>query len=311
MPRASQDLPRLRRIAHGRGGVVSRQELLECGFSPAVVRRRVVDGSWQQVGSAIVLAPPRSGAHGLDDQALAWILRHTFGARMRISGVLAMRHAGWRLPCQTHAVVLPDYSRTHLAGVHVLRRADCVESGEVDGLRFVPPGDAVIDCLTLLPAPEAIRLLDSVLQQRLLRPEEFARLVDVRLGRGRRGAQGLRRLQHRAMSGSRSEAEQRMAVLLRRSGTGPWVANRPIVGVDGRVVAEIDFAHEGLRIAIEVDGRAFHSDRQAFERDRERQNALVLGGWMVLRFTWEQITERPEEVIAAVQAAVAQRAGAA
>lgn len=102
-----------------------------------------------------------------------------------------------------------------------------------------------------------------------------------------------------------------MAVLLRRSGTGPWVANRPIVGVDGRVVAEIDFAHEGLRIAIEVDGRAFHSDRQAFERDRERQNALVLGGWMVLRFTWEQITERPEEVIAAVQAAVAQRAGAA
>jgi very-short-patch-repair endonuclease len=57
-----------------------------------------------------------------------------------------------------------------------------------------------------------------------------------------------------------------------------------------------------------VDGRAYHSDRRAFERDRLRQNHLVLQGWLILRFTWEQITQRPQEVIAAVLAAVAQRA---
>jgi len=45
----------------------------------------------------------------------------------------------------------------------------------------------------------------------------------------------------------------------------------------------------------------------AFERDRERQNVLTLQGWLVLRFTWEQITQRPGEVLAAVLAAVAQR----
>ncbi|MEK9736460.1 MAG: DUF559 domain-containing protein, partial [Candidatus Nanopelagicales bacterium] len=88
----------------------------------------------------------------------------------------------------------------------------------------------------------------------------------------------------------------------------PWTSNFPVYDDDGRVAAEIDFAHEGLRIAIEVDGRAFHSDRQSFERDRARQNLLVLHGWLILRFTWEQITERPDEVIAAVHAAVAQRA---
>jgi very-short-patch-repair endonuclease len=110
------------------------------------------------------------------------------------------------------------------------------------------------------------------------------------------------------MSGSRSEAEQRMAALLKRSRTGPWVPNHPVRDASGRIVAEIDFAHEGLRIAIEVDGRAHHSDRRSFERDRERQNHLVLQGWLILRFTWEQITQRPQEVIAAVLAAVAQRA---
>jgi very-short-patch-repair endonuclease len=99
-----------------------------------------------------------------------------------------------------------------------------------------------------------------------------------------------------------------MARLLRRSGTGPWVPNHPLRDTVGRVMAEIDFAHVGLRIAIEVDGRAFHSDRLSFERDRQRQNALTVGGWLVLRFTWEQITERPDEVIAVIRAAIAQRA---
>jgi very-short-patch-repair endonuclease len=74
------------------------------------------------------------------------------------------------------------------------------------------------------------------------------------------------------------------------------------------VIAELDFAHLGLRIAIEVDGRAFHSDRHAFEHDRWRQNALMVGGWLVLRFTWEQLSERPSEVIALIRAAVARRA---
>jgi len=102
-----------------------------------------------------------------------------------------------------------------------------------------------------------------------------------------------------------------MARLLRRSGTGPWTPNRPVRDASARVIAEIDFALEDLRIAIEVDGRAFHSDRRSFERDRERQNLLSLDGWLILRFTWEQITERPQEVIAAVRTAVAQRAAAA
>ncbi|MGI9196345.1 MAG: endonuclease domain-containing protein [Candidatus Nanopelagicales bacterium] len=96
-------------------------------------------------------------------------------------------------------------------------------------------------------------------------------------------------------------------MLLKRTRTGPWIANYPLRNEVGDVVAEIDFALKELRIAIEVDGRAFHSDRSSFERDRRRQNLLVLGGWCVLRFTWEQITRDPEAVIACIVAAVAQR----
>ena len=36
---------------------------------------------------------------------------------------------------------------------------------------------------------------------------------------------------------------------------------------------------------VEIDGREFHTDPATFNNDRRRQNALVLDGWMVLRYS--------------------------
>jgi very-short-patch-repair endonuclease len=55
---------------------------------------------------------------------------------------------------------------------------------------------------------------------------------------------------------------------------------------------------------VEIDGLLHHSSETAFESDRRRQNALVLDGWRVLRFTWAMLTDRPEDVIAAVRNAL-------
>jgi len=93
-----------------------------------------------------------------------------------------------------------------------------------------------------------------------------------------------------------------MGALLRRSG-GSWTANYAIRDRAGGVIAEIDFADVELRIAIEVDGRAFHSDRRSFERDRTRQNILALDGWLILRFTWERLSNEPQGVIKEVEVA--------
>lgn len=309
MTREGQDLPRLRAIAAPRGGVVSMAELSSCGFGRGAVARRVDEGVWQRVGSSIWLFPRRPEVTP-SDASLSWTLHFTFGAKARVSGMLALRRAGWRLPGHAHIVVLPAKPHVQLAGVVILRRPDEVLKGAVDEPRYVAPREALVDCLTVMTHQSATELVDVALQRRYLMPEALADVIGNRLGRGRRSAAQLRMLRDRALSGSRSEAEQRMAALLKRSGTGLWVPNFPVRDSAGWVIAEIDFAHVGLKIAIEVDGRAFHSDRRSFERDRERQNVLVLGGWLTLRFTWEQITQRPEEVIAAVRAAVAQRAAA-
>ncbi len=96
-----------------------------------------------------------------------------------------------------------------------------------------------------------------------------------------------------------------MGALLKHVGGG-WVANYAVHGNDGRVLAEIDFAEPRLRLAIEIDGRAFHSDHHSFEKDRARQNMLALRGWTVLRFTWERLINDPEGVLAEIQAAMRQ-----
>jgi len=307
MPRPGQDLERLLTVAAAQGGVVSSAILNDCGFSGAAVRRRVAEGSWHRIGGAVILSPRPNHTAAWTDLALSWILQCTFGSHARISGSLALRRAQWHLPCEVHIVVLRDKPRAHLSGVAVVRRSE-IESRSAGDLHFVPAREALADCLTVLPAAIGADVLDAALQKRYVRPETVVQDLSARLGRGRRSAAGLRKLIARATSGSKSEAEQRMGRLLRGSGTGPWVPNYPLSDAAGRVMAEIDFAHLGLRIAIEVDGRAFHSDRRSFEHDRWRQNALTVGGWLVLRFTWEQITERPDEVIAVILAAVARRA---
>jgi very-short-patch-repair endonuclease len=91
---------------------------------------------------------------------------------------------------------------------------------------------------------------------------------------------------------TRSQAEERFLALVRRAQLALPEAN---VGVGGY---EVDFLWRSQRLAVEVDGFAFHSSRRAFNRDRRRDSLLSLKGLRVLRITWSQIVEEPEAVAA-------------
>lgn len=123
----------------------------------------------------------------------------------------------------------------------------------------------------------------------------------------RHGVVLARRLVELAEGGARSEAERDAVRLLRRAGIRGWAANLPLVlpGV-GRVV--IDIAFPGHRIAVEIDGWAFHRDVDRFRRDGLRQNEVVIGGWRVIRVSWYDLQETPGYLADAVRRAM--RAGA-
>src|SRR5207247_278256 len=72
----------------------------------------------------------------------------------------------------------------------------------------------------------------------------------------------------------------------------------------GRLVARVDFAYPEAHIAIEADGYRYHSGKVAWQRDRTRRNALTSRGWRVLHVTWDDLHDRPTNVVSDIRAAL-------
>jgi very-short-patch-repair endonuclease len=140
------------------------------------------------------------------------------------------------------------------------------------------------------------KLMDSALQRHVELPQLWR--AHLR-NKGRHGSPAARRLLQAASDGARSEAERLLVKLLRDNGITGWKANYPLGGY------KIDVAFPKQKVAIETDGWAFHSSQDDFQNDRERQNKIALLGWQVLRFTWLDLTEYPQRVLAEIRFAIA------
>lgn len=137
--------------------------------------------------------------------------------------------------------------------------------------------------------------MDSALQREV----ELRELWRSHLrNKGRHGSPASRRLLRAASDGARSEAERLFVKLLRQASITGWRANYPIAGF------KVDVAFPEQKVAVEVDGWAFHSDADVFVNDRNRQNVIALRGWKVLRFTWFDLTEYPQRVLAEIMHAL-------
>ena len=65
-----------------------------------------------------------------------------------------------------------------------------------------------------------------------------------------------------------------------------------------------DFVWPAARLVVELDSWSAHSTPHAFQADRTLSNAVQLAGWTILRFTYRDVTRRPELVAAQVREAL-------
>jgi very-short-patch-repair endonuclease len=72
----------------------------------------------------------------------------------------------------------------------------------------------------------------------------------------------------------------------------------------GIVFAQPDCEYPRWKIAIEADSYRWHGTRSDWERDRARDRVLRSMGWIVLRFSWEEIYLHPEFVLSEVDKAI-------
>jgi hypothetical protein len=103
-----------------------------------------------------------------------------------------------------------------------------------------------------------------------------------------------------------SPMETRLRLLLHDAGAPTPIPQYEVRDDDGRFIARVDLAYPQWRIALEYEGD-HHRERAQFRRDIRRANALRQAGWLVLRFTADDVLRRPRDVVDQVAAAIRER----
>ena len=66
----------------------------------------------------------------------------------------------------------------------------------------------------------------------------------------------------------------------------------------------VDALWRAERVVVELDGHESHAKPAALERDRQRDLELRSAGFDVRRYTWQQVTQDPEAVVADLRTAL-------
>lgn len=275
-------------------GVVSRPEAMACGMTEDAIAWRVQTGRWVLRFPLVFL-----------DVAWAWTITAHVRAAAAWAGpdgaLVGITAAWWWAlgvdgPRPVTVALPPGRSRRAPPGIRLVQREVRSERARHRKLWAVRKPLTVLDTAVAL-GDGGTRFLDRALQKHVTMAE-LSRAQSRTLGR--RGSAAAGRLLAQAGDRAASEAERRMIALLRAAGLVGWSVNLPVALAGGRA-AVVDVAFPGVRLAIEVDGWAFHSDVERFVDDRSRKRALVADGWTVIEVTWDALTRDPAGVVADVR----------
>lgn len=273
-------------------GVISWAQALEAGLAPHQVTHRAATGRWLRLGPAVYRVADREHT----DRARLFEAALGAGPGATVHGPAA---AWWHgLLDDAPATIGVTVPRRRRAGASsaVVRRRDLshLDRVELRGLWVTDVALTVLETAVALGSGGP-SFLDRALQRRVRFPAlHRAHCRNV----GRRGSPAAAALLAVASDRAGSHAERVLVRLLRVAEIRGWTLHHRTLGY------ELDLAFVRERVAVEVDGWAWHVDRGRFQADRVRQNALVHDGWRVLRYTWHDLTVRPDEVVDEVRRAV-------
>jgi hypothetical protein len=271
------------------GGVATRGILVRL-TSRAAFDRAVAAGGVVRLGRG------RYGLSGVDE---AVALAATLGGA--VSHTSAALHHGWavlRLPDKPHVTVSRgrklDARFASRAHVHVAELGrGCVHGHVTD------PWTTLAACLRSEPFDAALAIADSALRA------GFGASNLAAPGRGS-ARSGSARVQTGGRRGERSGGEPLRVGAAGDCARCTRAGRTPQVDIwDGRFLARPDLVDERLRIVIEADSFAWHGGRDQLATDARRFNSLVVRGWVVLRFSWEDVMFHPDAVRAVLREAVA------
>lgn len=260
------------------------------GLSSAQLKRAVADGDLVRMTDRVYV-----DARADDTREL-----RIEGARLIVPShaVASDETAAWIWGVDTHKpgdrhcfdpkwMVSHGRSRSRVEGVDCRQAlVDDADVTEIDGLRLTTPVRTVSDLLRKQWRPYALASADAMAHAGLVRPMDVrAHLADLK---GYRGIRQARVLARYIQPGAASPGESWTRLRLIDAGLGIPEAQLEVTDAAG-MQRFLDLGYRRRKIAIEYDGREFHTADHHQEHDAERRDLLEAMGYRFIVVRWAQV----------------------
>lgn len=290
---------RLNQLAARHYGIVTRTQAIALGLTARQIDRRIAGGALVVVHQGVYRVPAAPRTY---EQALMAACLATGGVASHRAAAGLLRLRGIESP--PVEITVAGGSHRTLNGV-VLHYRDPLLPQDVAACAGIPITKPALTLLDLgAVAPDLVEgAAEDARFRGLVSIDGLWRVLNRSGGRGRRGAAVLRRVleaRDPRQAPTESPLEDEIVAVLRRFGLPEPVRQHPVPR-PGRKPLRLDIAYPAELIDIEGDGLRWHTSTDDLRRDRERANFLVTLGYVILRFTRDDIRRRPAEVAAQVE----------
>jgi very-short-patch-repair endonuclease len=285
-------------LAATQAGVITSTQLAAAGWTRRGQERLVQDGVLARAGKGLFTV---IGAGDLPPAARwsqrLWLLVLCAGP----AAVAFRRSAGgwWRLDGVPAGIVEAAVAPGHQSRSKSVHRLSTLVDEHVTverGLPVTTVARTLVDLGSAVPDGVVERALECALRRRLVTVDEMVALMDGLRCRGRSALARVLVQRPVGAPATESDAETLFLQAVRSCGL-PEPLRQFGVLLEERLY-HLDFAWPALRLAVEIDGFEVHGHRRALQRDLRRQNRIQLDGWLILRFTWDDVMYQPRDVVA-------------
>jgi hypothetical protein len=302
MPTRTRRPPIEGALAAAQWGVVSRRQLLAVGMTSGAIGERVRGGRLVRVHRGVyAVGHARLRREGRWLAAVLAVGPNAVLSHRDAAGLHALR------PAEHARIDVTTTDRGRRSGpaiaVHVATALDPGDVTRTAGIPVTSVARTLVDLAGVVPKDHLAKVIKEAERRRVF---DLA-AVEAALARTRsRPGPGHRALREAiaeyaalGLSATASVLEEDFLRLLARAGLPLPSTNALVEGF------QVDALWRDARLVVELDGWASHRDRQAFQRDRERDARLANAGFRVLRFTHRDVTRRPTYVAGMAGAALA------
>ena len=262
-------------------GVVTRSELLAAGVTAGEVRRRVRSGALIRVYPGVY----RVGHQAPNVEARYLAAVKACGPGAVLSG-LAAAHMWGLVRGVAPAPEVTAATVKRIGGIRA-RRATRIHRTTHKRIPITTVPQTLIDLAADLPLDDLARACHEGRVRHGTRPEDVERILP-------RNAPGSKRLRI-VLRGDEpvllSHLEREFRRLLKHAGLPLPVTNRK----HGAHYVDCRWPEHGL--TVELDSYRYHASRHAWEQDRGREREAYARGDELRRYTYGDVTERPDAVV--------------